>query len=311
MFGYIAAGFDDIDEQESRRYHEVYCGVCHSIKDRYGQLSRMCLTYDLTFFALLFSSLYEPDEQQGSSRCALHPVEAQSFTRNYFTDYAADLTVAFAYHKCLDDWHDDKSVKALGALQLLKEPYHAAEQRIPEQCKAIESALAYMTQLEENPQTQPDEVANCFGELLGELFAFEQDHWAETLEEFGYHLGRFIYLMDAAIDYEDDEKSGSYNPLVPLGFSPLERKMLLMNIMREASHVFERLPLDQDLHLLRSVLYAGVWQQFNVTFEQEITEAQALHTAPEDTFGDAAYAGDASGADALHNTTDEMSSTYV
>lgn len=267
MFGYIVAGFDDIDEQEAKRYHEVYCGLCHSIKNRYGQLSRMCLTYDLTFFALLFGSLYEPGERRERSRCALHPVEAQDFVQSTYTDYAADLTVAFAYHKCLDDWNDDRSVKARSALGLLKEPYKNARQRIPSECNAIEAALKDISTLENDPLTQPDEVANRFGELLAQLFTFEHDHWAEALHSLGYHLGRFIYLMDAAVDYEDDKESGSYNPLVPLDISLHERKTLLMGIMGKAAESFEKLPLVQDVHLLRSVLYAGVWQQFNKKFE--------------------------------------------
>ena len=32
--------------------------------------------------------------------------------------------------------------------------------------------------------------------------------------------------------------------------------------MGEATTAFEKLPLEQDLHLLRSVVYAGVWQKY-------------------------------------------------
>lgn len=281
MFGYIAAGFNDINEQETQRYHAVYCGLCHSIKDRYGQLSRMCLTYDLTFFALLFGSLYEADETHRASRCASHPLEPQNYSQSIFTDYAADLTVAFAYHKCLDDWHDDKSVTAHAALKLLETPYKTAQERIPEQCALIEQALQEISLLEANSNTGADEVANCFGRLLGTLFAFKQDHWSELCALLGYHLGRFIYLMDAAVDYEDDKKSGSYNPLVPLDISPAERKSLLMGIMAEVTRIFEKLPLVQDVHLLRSVLYAGVWNEFNKTFKEEL-ESTSMGAVPEE-----------------------------
>ncbi len=41
------------------------------------------------------------------------------------------------------------------------------------------------------------------GELLGELFVYEKDIFAEHLYRMGFFLGKFIYLMDA---YEDVEK---------------------------------------------------------------------------------------------------------
>ena len=84
--------------------------------------------------------------------------------------------------------------------------------------------------------------------------------------------------MDAAADYADDERSGSYNPFVRLESNPQDMRTLLAVLIGNAADTFERLPLEQDLHLMRSVLYAGVWQQFNRTYpsttEQDTMEAK-------------------------------------
>jgi hypothetical protein len=171
-----------------------------------------------------------------------------------------------AYHKCLDDWHDEKKLAARGYAALLEGPYRVAGQRRPQQRAAIERALGEIRALEEGADVPLDAAANRFGILMGELFAFKQDQWTETLWHFGRQLGRFVYAMDAAIDYEDDRKAGNYNPLAEANSTVSEMRAYLSILIGNAAMVFERLPLVQDIHLIRSVLYAGVWQRFNTSY---------------------------------------------
>ena len=141
MFGYILPNLESLQDSERARYRAVYCGVCRSIKQRYGQISRLATSFDLTFMAMVFDSLYEPQESCGNKCCPVHPTELQEFAISEYTQYAADLSVVFAYHKLLDDWHDDKKVKSrLGATALWRS-YRKAKERIPVQCTAIEQAL--------------------------------------------------------------------------------------------------------------------------------------------------------------------------
>lgn len=265
MFGNITANFNDINEAEKSRYQELYCGLCHSIKERYGQVSRMGLSFDLTFFVLLLNSLYEPEEKSSSARCVAHPLESKKHSQSEYSDYAADLSVIFTYYKTLDDWHDDKKISARSYNQLLKGAFKKACEKRPLQAQAIKDALQEISVLEDSKVTSLDAAASVFGSLMGELFAYKNDTWAQGLKQFGMHLGRFIYLVDAAIDFEDDSKSGSYNPFVLNDTDPETIEMMLMTLMGMATSVFEKLPLVQDIHLLRSVLYSGVWQQYNAS----------------------------------------------
>ena len=279
MFGFVVASLGSVSEDEQARYKALYCGLCHALRDRYGQVSRMTLTYDLTFYLMLCNSLHEPPETSGAARCAAHGGKVMPWTRSRWADYAADLTVALAYHKCLDDWHDDHALRARAAERLLAGAYAKARARIPGECAAIERSMAAISAIEADPDAPPDAAAAEFGTLLGELFAHDQGIWADQMRRFGQQLGRFVYLMDAAVDYADDAASGSYNPLVQLDRqladdagipSPApdaeNMRTLLAILIGEATDTFERLPLEQDLHLMRSVLYAGVWQQFNRTY---------------------------------------------
>lgn len=135
MFGFVVADAGALSEEEKERYRAVYCGLCLALRDRYGQLSRACLTYDLTFFVLLCDSLHEPVETQGASHCVMHPAPAlpRPWARSAWTDYAADLSVALAYHKVLDDVADDGDLAARAAERLLAGAYGRARARIPEQ----------------------------------------------------------------------------------------------------------------------------------------------------------------------------------
>ena len=264
MFGYVVASLSALSDEEKARYQAVYCGLCHELRDRYNQVSRLTLTYDLTFYILLANSLNEPPEATGENHCVMHPGGGRTFARSRWSEYAADLTVALAYHKCLDDIADDHSLKARASAAVLKGAYHQAQARIPDECAAIEAAMARISQLEAGGAgTPPDTAAHEFGQLLGKLFAANQGFWEEDMRQLGYHLGRFVYLMDAAVDYADDAASGSYNPLVYSEFEPHEMRTLLAGIAGQAARVFERLPLEQDVRLMQSVLYSGVWQQFN------------------------------------------------
>lgn len=295
MFGFVAADAGALSEEEKERYRAVYCGLCLALRDRYGQLSRACLTYDLTFFVLLCNSLHEPVETKGASHCVMHPAPAapRPWARSTWTDYAADLSVALAYHKVLDDIADDGDLKARAAERLLAGAYVRARTRIPEQCAEIERAMATIRTIEEAGRSNedalsggagtacdspfsadatdtvlafdPDAAAHEFGRMLGRLFTHNQGSWTKTMEELGRGLGRFIYLMDAAVDFDDDAASGSYNPFVALGSDAEAVRATLALAAADAAAPYERLPLVQDAHLMDSILYSGVWAQFNKT----------------------------------------------
>lgn len=267
MFGFILPNIESLEDEEKKRYRAAYCGVCRSLKQRYGQLPRVTVSFDMTFLALVLGSLYEPQETKGAARCPLHPAKPQAFAQSEYSNYAADLSVAFAYHKLLDDWHDDHTIKSRAAAFALAGAYRKAKKRIPQECRAIEEALAEIQvmekQLAEQNESLPlDAPANRFGLLLGDIFAHKNDFWVTDLRRFGARLGKFVYVMDAAMDLEEDLRTGSYNPFKYMDHDPQALRDNLEYLAASMTEAFERLPLERDLHLLRSVLYAGVWQRF-------------------------------------------------
>ncbi|MBQ9001617.1 MAG: hypothetical protein IJ087_07175 [Eggerthellaceae bacterium] len=275
MFGIVLANMDELIEDERDRYRETYCGICHSLKERYGQMSRICVNYDMVLLALLRESLFEHGESVSSSRCMAHPSRKHRFARGKEIDYAADMSVAFAYHKCIDDWNDDGNKAAKACSSALKRSYSRVKGAHSAACSVLERELCEIRSAEQmlaagevcedalpdDAMAEADKLAKRFGSALAVVFSDGCSQWSGELAAFGAELGRFIYFMDAALDRDEDAQSGSFNPFNTCGISAADADALLSNVLGRAVNVFERLPLEQDLNLMRSILYAGVWQR--------------------------------------------------
>lgn len=266
MFGYIMALPEKLTEQQRTRYGSCYCGLCRSLKQRHGFWGRLTLNYDMTFLVLVLSSLYEPEEQTCCKRCMMHPVKKRDSFQNRFTDYAADINLLLAWWNCMDDWEDERKLLHRCYAGLIDSRVKKLEQQYPRQAGAIRRELAQLKRYEDGPETSADQAAGCFGRLMGELFVYnESEYWAGTLREMGQALGRFIYIMDACLDFESDERHHRPNPLRTLntGKRSMEEDYdVLTMLMADCTRAFEVLPLEQDLPLMRNILYAGAWQKY-------------------------------------------------
>ena len=113
MFGYIIVNKPEMKFKEFDVYHGYYCGLCRKLKEHYGKIGQMTLSYDMTFVVMLLSSLYEPETERGVTKCAAHPLQKHPTRTNEITDYAAHMNVLLTYYKCQDDWKDERRHKQL------------------------------------------------------------------------------------------------------------------------------------------------------------------------------------------------------
>ena len=268
MIGYLIASASSLTEEERIRYKATYCGLCRTLKDRHGQISRLTLNYDMTFLILLLQSLYEPEEKSGVETCIAHPREKREWWRSEISDYAADMNVALAYLNRLDDWRDDGSVLALAESGILKKAYQETAEKYPRQCAAMEQSIMELSYLEKNGIEDPDAAAATFGHLLGSVFVWREDRWQEPLYRLGDNLGRFIYLLDAAVDLEKDAYKDSYNPFRKYyGLDNEERfRDILKIFLADAVIQFDFLPLVKDVDLMKNILCSGLWTVFDEKF---------------------------------------------
>ena len=261
MFGLVTASVKELSKDQLRRYNAVYCGICRSIRDREGQLCRMALSYDMAFLALVLMSLYEPEERSGDRACALHPIHPKPWVDSEVIGYCADMNVALAWYKALDDWQDEGKQSARVLAKAFGRPMAQIRQRWPRQCAKIAESIEKLTALEKEKCENPDAPANVFGELMSELFVWRQDTWEPYLRLMGHYLGRFVYLADAAADYRADVKKDRYNPLRFTGDGEDWKKweQYLVLSVAACTNAYERLPLVQDKGILDNILYSGIW----------------------------------------------------
>lgn len=268
MFGHIIANADALTDEERQRYESIYCGLCDKLREKFGIYARMLLSYDLTFVIILLSSLYDAEEKNELKRCPVHPAKKKLRTTTAYTDYAADMTVALAYFKAIDDWQDDKKKSKLRLANKLKPFYNEIKARYPRQCDSMEKELKQINHFESN-DANPDGGANAFGRLLAEVFITSDDYWNYNLYRIGYGLGRYIYFADASVDLQEDVKKGCYNPLLILNKKPEEMRSFLTVLLGEVSDSFEALPLDKDVGILKSIIYSGIWIKYNQGIEKQ------------------------------------------
>ncbi len=266
MFGYVIANPAQLNEEQKTLYRSYYCGLCRSLKQQFGQVSRLTLNYDMTFMVLFLADLLDPQTKTFRARCAIHPVKRKMISQNEIIDYGAAMNVLLAYYNLLDNWKDDRDTASRVGAAALKKHIPAIRSRYPRQTKAVEEGMKALGQEEAIGPRELDTAANIFGDLLGELFVFQNDRWAEDCRNLGRALGNFIYWLDAYCDLKKDRKKNRYNPLILIGEEPdfeVRVREMLEGALGDCALILERLPLVEHLEILRNVLYSGVWTKYN------------------------------------------------
>lgn len=283
MFGYLVVNKSELKFKEFDQYRRYYCGLCQRLKKRYGRKGQIALSYDMTFLTILLSGLCEPECVKGKKRCPAHPWKKQEYLYNSCTDYAADMTVLLTYYKCIDDFKDEKKWFRKRYAKSLEKEKQRLRERYGNQIENVEDAMAEFSRIEEEYAGKlssgekgtadlacPDALMDAFGRVLSQFFLYvpsrKDQLWLENLEKIGYDIGRFLYLVDAYDDLEQDRKKGCFNPLF---FSPLSGEAfdiwiedVLRSIIARAAREFEMLPIVEDVGILRNILYSGIWTRF-------------------------------------------------
>lgn len=222
MYGYVTPYIPELKIKEYELYKAYYCGLCKSIGRLYGQTERLLLNYDCTFLAILLSGLTTDTADFHEFRCAVHPAKRRGYIgENDALDYAAAVTVILAKEKLRDNIADgEHKISGMAASKLTERAYGEACKRYPETADAVSAQLRRLSRLEADRCANIDETADVFGEMLAHVMTGFPDKTGEIgsetkeiLRNFGYNMGRWIYIIDAADDIEKDIKHGSYNPL--------------------------------------------------------------------------------------------------
>ncbi|MCC8082154.1 MAG: DUF5685 family protein [Lachnospiraceae bacterium] len=274
MFGYIYINQKSLSDENKKQYQAYYCGLCHVLRRNCGVRGQMLLNYDMTFLIILLTGLYELPNEELKFVCPLHPGRKKTAYVNEASRYASDMNVLLSYYNLIDDWKDDRNYPKHVISLMLKKDYSRISRKYPRQAKALDTYITKLDLFEARKEDNIDAISGLTGEMLGEIFAWRNDIWAEELHCLGFYLGKFIYLMDAYEDLDKDKKKNEYNPFQRLAEDNLKdfetiSKLILTSMMSECAKSFERLPILQHADIIRNILYSGVWSKYEYLQEKK------------------------------------------
>ena len=221
MFGYLQIHKDELKVKEYEAYKSVYCGLCKQLGKDYGFMTRLILSYDCTFYAILLMSLKRSCTGFSDGRCKFNPLKKCKFASCKDDAYskASAVSVISAYYKVVDDIDDSGFFKRT-ALKIVKPFFKRRQKKAAKRFPEIENIISEMMKnqkaAEKDELVTIDKAADPTAKMISALAALEgaDDLQKRVLSEFGYQIGRWVYLIDAADDYEKDKKSGNFNPFI-------------------------------------------------------------------------------------------------
>ncbi|MEE0944222.1 MAG: DUF5685 family protein [Clostridia bacterium] len=263
MFGYIVPAPEALSQEDRMLFRSFYCSLCREIGKR-SQFSRLSLSFDMTFLAILIEALAEKEPVcDRTVRCIVHPLKPTQKLSGKGISYSADMSVILIKAKLDDDARDESNPLYRIASKLIKED-------IPNNDSAraaVERSLAALAEIEGNNIKNPDAAADCFAKLCGEMFSLSPvpEKEKKAIYWLGYNLGRWIYLTDAYNDIEHDIKKNSYNPYADGGTADEIRENrgkeiteILKFTLAEAAAAFDLLNVKRYKSLLENIIYIGL-----------------------------------------------------
>ena len=216
MFGYVRPAEHRLSAEECERFRAAYCGLCHTLGRRYGFSARFLLNFDFTLLAILLSEGEAPECTD--CRCVAHPCKARcTMAETAALDLAADRSVILFWWQLQDHIADHGFWGGIPyrALSLLyRGIYRRAREYAPDFDTQVQRHLRDLAEKERTHCASIDEAAEPFAALMADIADCVTDPTERRiLRQIFYHLGRWIYLVDAADDFEKDAGKGCYNPL--------------------------------------------------------------------------------------------------
>ena len=218
MLGYVKADKPNLKMGDYEVYRAIYCSLCNALGRNYSVFARLLLSYDFALAAVLRFALREESCVFDRRRCPLNPSKKCSFCRSREElDFCAHCVIIIAYYKLKDNLSDRglfKKIASVLAFPFVSLMHKKAKRLAPDIERIIRESVDAQAKAEEKADCLIDEAAHPSADALGKIFAYGSGGNWQELYDLGYLTGRYIYILDAADDYEDDVRKGNFNPFI-------------------------------------------------------------------------------------------------
>lgn len=262
MFGYVNIYKDELKVKEYNDFRAYYCGLCKALGKRYNQLTRLGLSYDLTFLCILLDAMYDEPAVFDNLGCIKSIAKKKTVTDNKFIDYASDISIILTYYKLKDDINDNHSLKALFAILPYSLSMRKLKNKYQSLIKSIKDNLSNLSELEKQNCDITDKSAHPFACIMSDVFAYINP----SLSTFGYNLGRYVFFADALDDMDADLKSKNYNIFNILykydgTITNADKQKINDTLILTLSFIaseYEKLPKFKNKEILDNIIYIGM-----------------------------------------------------
>lgn len=216
MFGYIRPMQPEMKVRELEQFKACYCSLCRTLGKKYGIAAKFILNYDFVFLAMLLENHNEKYVCE-NGKCPLRPFKGKCMCKSSDAiDRSAGYSIILSYWKLRDAVEDESFFEALAARILswiFRRSYKKAAREYPEFEFSVKTAIKELSELEKSREISMDKMADKFAQMLCIAAEDCEEPERRIKKQMLYHIGRWIYIMDAVNDIEDDGKHGRYNPI--------------------------------------------------------------------------------------------------
>ena len=271
MFGYIKPDIPELKLKENELYKAVYCGLCKTMGKCTGCASQLTLSYDFAFLALIRMVSDDIKGEIKMKSCGVHPFKKRPMLmQNEALEFCAKSSVILTKLKLKDNINDSRGLSKLKAktAALLPLFFKKTDKNLKDLEEKVAECINNLTALEKESSDSIDETANTFGALLGILCSYgHNDDKARILYEIGYHLGKWIYVIDAIDDISDDIKKKSYNVIVNSYGNELNNShrdalycamMLELDCMSKSIELLDFTNHNDVEGIIKNIIYSGM-----------------------------------------------------
>ena len=269
MFGYIK-----LDGYAPGRYKDYfkqnYCFLCRSLDKHYGFFSRLFVSFDVTFFTVLFSE----DNYLTSVKkisCFKKSKELKNRLTDEFSKKIAALNLTLAAGELRDNIDDKDKFYAKIAYSAYKRVFKRVKKDYPLLWDIVEKGHLAMS-CAEKENAPIEKIEECFAHMIDRI---SREVFMETNEakiSIITYVAKMLYFMDAVDDIDKDIKRNTYNALKCYN-SKREYTLIHYSHLKEHLRSLKAsvLPLDQkslNVGVINRVLNFGIPETIvNVCFK--------------------------------------------